>query len=227
MNLAESLPGRQLPRERLLRHGAAVLSDSELLAVALRTGTRGLNAIELGGQLMQRFGGLRGLFGATPTELRAVPGLGAAKACTLAAVLELARRAGEEDLQRLDALSHPDRVKQYCRTALGHCTVEHCIALYLDNRLNLIATGELARGTLAQACVYPREVVREALRYHAAALILAHNHPSGLAQPSQADLDLTQQLRRALALVDVKLIDHLIVAAGEVVSMAQLGMIAP
>ena len=209
MNLAESLPGRQLPRERLLRHGAAVLSDSELLAVALRTGTRGLNAVELGGQLMQRFGGLRGLFGATPTELRTVPGLGAAKACTLAAVLELARRAGEEDLQRLGALSHPDRVKQDCRTALGHCTVEHCIALYLDNRLNLIATGELARGTLAQACVYPREVVREALRHHAAALILAHNHPSGL------------------ALVDVKLIDHLIVAAGEVVSLAQLGMIAP
>ena len=227
MNLSESLPGQQLPRERLLRHGAAVLSDAELLAVALRTGTRGLNAVELGGLLMRRFGGLRGLFGAAPEELRTVPGLGDAKACTLAAVLELARRAVEEDLQRRDALSHPDRVKQYCRTALSHRTVEHCIALYLDNRLNLIATGELARGTLAQASVYPREVVREALRHHAAAIILAHNHPSGLAQPSQADLDLTHQLRRALALVEVRLVDHLIVAAGEVVSMAQLGMIAP
>ncbi|HEY0296432.1 MAG TPA: DNA repair protein RadC [Bordetella sp.] len=226
MKLSESLPGHQRPRERLLRHGAAMLNDAELLAVALRTGTRDVNAVELGGQLIQRFGGLRGLFGATPNELREVPGLGDAKACTLAAVLELARRAMEEDLHRHDALSHPDRVKQYCRVALSHRTVEHCIALYLDNRLNLIATGELAKGTLAQAPVYPREVVREALRHHAAALILAHNHPSGLAQPSQADLELTRQLRRALALVDVRLVDHLIVAAGQVVSMAQLGMIS-
>jgi DNA repair protein RadC len=225
MNLSETIPENQRPRERLLRHGAAALNDAELLAVALRTGTRGLNAVELGGQLMRRFGGLRGLFGATPGELRTVPGLGDAKACTLAAVLELARRAIEEDLARHDELSHPDRVKEYCRTALSHRTVEHCIALYLDNRLNLIATGELAKGTLAQASVYPREVVREALRHHAAAIILAHNHPSGLAQPSQADVELTRQLSRALALVDVRLVDHLIVAADQVVSLAQLGML--
>jgi DNA repair protein RadC len=225
MNLSESLPGHERPRERLLRHGAAALSDSELLAVALRTGTRGLNAVELGRHLMSRFGGLRGLFGASPDELRAVPGLGDAKACTLAAVLELARRAIEEDLGHRDDLSHPDRVKQYCRTALSHRTVEHCIALYLDNRLNLIATGELSRGTLAQAPVFPREVVREALRHHAAALILAHNHPSGLARPSQADVELTQQLRKALALVDVRLVDHLIVAAEQVLSMSQMGLL--
>lgn len=225
MNLSETFPENQRPRERLLRHGAAALNDAELLAVALRTGTRGLNAVELGGQLMRQFGGLRGLFGATPGELRTLPGLGDAKACTLAAVLELARRAIEEDLTRRDELSHPDRVKQYCRTALSHRTVEHCIALYLDNRLNLIATGELAKGSLAQASVYPREVVREALRHHAAALILAHNHPSGLAQPSQADVELTRQLGRALALVDVRLVDHLIVAADQVVSLAQLGML--
>lgn len=225
MKLSESLPEHERPRERLLRHGAASLHDSELLAVALRTGTPGLNAVELGRQLMARFGGLRGLFAATPAELCAAPGLGAAKACALAAVLELARRAIEESLVRDQAMSHPERVKLYCRTALSHRTVEHCIALYLDNRLNLIATGELARGTLAQASVYPREVVREALRHHAAALILAHNHPSGLAQPSTADCALTRQLRQALALVDVRLVDHLIVAGGEVVSMAQLGLL--
>lgn len=217
-------PDHERPRERLLRHGAAALHDSELLAVALRTGTRGMDAVALGRLLMARFGGLRGLFGAAPDELAAVPGLGSAKACTLAAVLELARRAIEEDLARGDALNNPERVKQYCRTALSHLTIEHCIALYLDNQLSLIACGELARGTLAQAPVYPREVVREALRHHAAAIILAHNHPSGLAQPSAADLELTRQLRQALALVDVRLIDHLIVAGGQVVSLAQMGL---
>jgi DNA repair protein RadC len=225
MNLSDHLPGHERPRERLLRHGAAALNDSELLAVALRTGTRGINAVELGRQLLARFNGLRGLFSASPQELQTVPGLGSAKVCALAAVLELARRCAEEELARGGALSHPDRVKQYCRAALGHLAVEHCIALYLDNQLNLIATGELARGTLAQAQVYPREVVREALRRHAAALILAHNHPSGLAQPSAADLDLTRQLRDALALVDVRLVDHLIVAADQVVSMSQLGLL--
>jgi DNA repair protein RadC len=225
MNLSDHLPGHDRPRERLLRHGAAALNDAELLAVALRTGTRGVNAVELGRLLLARFHGLRGLFAASPEELGAVPGLGSAKVCSLAAVLELARRCAEEELTRGEVLSHPDRVKRYCRIALSHRTVEHCIALYLDNQLNLIATGELARGTLAQALVYPREVVREALRHHAAALILAHNHPSGLARPSTADLDLTRQLRQALALVDVRLVDHLVVAADQVVSMAQLGLI--
>ncbi|ARP94782.1 RadC family protein [Bordetella genomosp. 13] len=225
MKLSESLPEHERPRERLMRQGAAALHDSELLAVALRTGAPGVNAVELGRRLMARFGGLRGLFAATPAELRNEPGLGAAKACALAAVLELARRAIEEDLVGRPSLSHPDNVKLYCRTALSHRTVEHCIALYLDNRLNLIASGELARGTLAQASVYPREVVREALRHHAAALILAHNHPSGLAQPSLADRELTRRLRQALALVDVRLVDHLIVAADSVVSMAELGLL--
>ncbi|SAI57669.1 DNA repair protein RadC [Bordetella ansorpii] len=223
MKLSESMPEHERPRERLLRQGAASLHDSELLAVALRTGAPGVNAVELGRRLMGRFGGLRGLFAATPAELCREPGLGAAKACALAAVLELARRAIEEDLVGRPSMNHPDNVKLYCRTALSHRTVEHCIALYLDNQLNLIAVGEVARGTLAQASVYPREVVREALRHHAAALILAHNHPSGLAQPSAADRELTRRLRQALALVDVRLVDHLIVAADQVVSMAQLG----
>ncbi len=223
MKLSVRLPKHERPRERLLRHGAAALQDAELLAIALRTGIPGLNVVELGNQLLTRFGGLRGLLGAAPEELMAVPGLGAAKASLLAALLELARRAVEEDLTRNDSLNHPLQVKQYCKMALGHRPVEHCIALYLDNRLRLIATGELARGTLSQASVYPREVVREALRHHAAALIVAHNHPSGLAEPSAADRGFTQHLKQALALVDIRLVDHLIVAASTVISMAEIG----
>lgn len=223
MKLSVRLSKQERPRERLLRHGAASIQDAELLAIALRTGIPGLNVVDLCRNLLDRFGGLRGLLGAAPEELMTIPGLGSAKACTLAALLELARRAIEEDLARDSPMNHPARVKQYCKTALAHRQVEHCIALYLDNQLRLIATGELARGTLSQAAVYPREVVREALRHHAAALIVAHNHPSGLAEPSAADQGFTRHLKEALALVDVKLIDHLIVAGGAVVSLAELG----
>ncbi|MBO9353609.1 DNA repair protein RadC [Bordetella petrii] len=225
MPLPRDLPPHERPRERLLRHGPASLRDAELLALALRTGTRGRTAIDLGNLLLHRYGGLRGLFGASPQELMSQPGLGAAKAGSLAAILELARRAAEEQLMRQQALSEPGRVKQYFKTALSHRDVEHCMALYLDNQLNLIASGELARGTLAQASVYPREVVREALRHHAAALILAHNHPSGLAQPSQADREFNSRMKQALALMDIRLVDHLIVAGDTVVSMAELGLL--
>jgi DNA repair protein RadC len=223
MKLSVRLPKHERPRERLLRHGAAALQDAELLAIALRTGIPGLHVMELCNRLLRQFGGLRGLLGAAPEELMAVPGLGAAKACMLAALLELARRAIEEALPQVSSLDHPLQVKQYCKLALGHRRVEHCIALYLDNQLRLIATGELARGTLSQASVYPREVVREALRHHAAALIVAHNHPSGVAEPSAADHSFTQHLKKALALVDIKLVDHLVVAGDTVVSMAERG----
>lgn len=225
MSLPHDLPKHERPRERLLRHGASSLRDAELLALALRTGTQGHTAIEMGNRLMQQYGGLRGLFAAPPQELMTLPGLGAAKAGSLAAVLELARRVAEEQLTRDQVMSQPANVKRYFQVALTHRTVEHCLALYLDNQLNLIATGELARGTLNQASVYPREVVREALRHHAAALILAHNHPSGVAQPSQADCAFNQRLKQALALVDIRLVDHLIVAGNNVVSMAELGML--
>jgi len=223
MKLSVRLSKHERPRERLLRHGAGALQDAELLAIALRTGIPGLNVMDLSYRLLERFSGLRGLLGATPEELMTVSGLGEAKSCTLAALLELARRTIEEDLTRNDTLRHPGQVKQYCMTALGHRRVEHCIALYLDNQLRVITTGELARGTLSQASVYPREVVREALRHHAAALIVAHNHPSGLAEASAADRGFTSQLKQALALVDIKLLDHLIVAGSTVVSMAELG----
>ncbi|MCP2516088.1 DNA repair protein RadC [Achromobacter mucicolens] len=223
MKLSVRLPKQDRPRERMLRHGAASIQDAELLAVALRTGIPGLNVVDLCRQLLDRFGGLRGLLSTSPEELMAVAGLGSSKACTLAALLELARRALEEDLVRDIAMNHPTRVKQYCKAALGHRQVEHCIALYLDAQLRLIATGELARGTLSQAAVYPREVVREALRHHAAALIVAHNHPSGVASPSSADQRFTRHLKQALALVDIRLVDHLIVAGGSALSMAELG----
>ncbi|OZI61493.1 RadC family protein [Bordetella genomosp. 11] len=211
------------PRERLLRHGACVLTDAELLAVVLRTGTSGRPVLALAHDVLGHFGGLRGLFRAGADTLEQVHGLGSAKICQLLSVLELARRAMREDLVEGCALDQPNRVKQYCVALLGHHDIEYCIALYLDNRLRLIATGEVARGTLSQASVYPREVVRDALRHHAAALILAHNHPSGLAIPSDADERLTRHLKQALALVDVRLLDHLIIAGGAALSMAEQG----
>ncbi|MCD0503770.1 RadC family protein [Bordetella petrii] len=225
MPLLDTLPEHERPRERLLRHGPSALLDTELLALALRTGTRGCSAVEMGCRLMNHYGGLRGLFAASPHELMSLPGLGAAKASSLAAVLELARRAAEEQLMQQSTLADPGSVKGYFKMALTHRKVEHCLALYLDSQLNLIASGELARGTLAQASVYPREVVREALRHHAAALILAHNHPSGTAQPSQSDREFTLRLKQALALVDIRLVDHLIVAGDSVTSMAEMGLL--
>jgi len=225
MPLSPELPESERPRERLLRHGASVLTDAELLAVMLRTGMAGRGAVDLGRLLVERFGGLRGLFAASAADLRAMPGLGDAKICQLLAVLELARRTLEETLTRECALDHPQRVKQYCTALIGHRTVEHCVALYLDSQYRLIATEELARGTLTQASVYPREVVRAALRHHAAALIIAHNHPSGVARPSGADHAMTRHLKQALALVDIRLLDHLIIAGDAAVSLAERSQI--
>ncbi len=225
MNLPDTLLPCQRPRERLLRLGAPPLNDAELLALALRTGRRGCNALELAQRLLVRYGGLRGVFSATAQELCAEPGLGAAKACSLLVAPELSRRAIEESLQGRQTMNHPEEVKRYCRTALSHQPIEHCIALFLDQQLQLLACGELAQGTLARASVFPREVVKEALRRHAAAIILAHNHPSGNARPSSSDCLFTRQLGQALALVDVRLIDHLIVARDQVYSMAEHGQL--
>ncbi|VCU69955.1 hypothetical protein PIGHUM_02021 [Pigmentiphaga humi] len=224
-SLQTALPPDERPRERLLRHGPAVLTDAELLAVLLRTGTRGCNAIELGRRLLAEFGGLRGLFAASRDDLRRVPGLGAAKASQLQAILELARRELDETMRRGDALSNPADVRRYCATALSHLHIECCLALYLDARNRLIASEMLSQGTLSQAAVYPREIVRAALRLHAAAVILAHNHPSGNADPSQADEHLTRHVRGALSLVDVRLLDHIIVAGGRTTSLAERGLL--
>lgn len=213
------------PRERLLAHGAHVLTSPELLAIILRTGPRGSCAVGLGRTLIAHFDGLRGLLAADAQTLLSIPGLGPAKTCELLAINELNRRALAEDLKTGVPLDQPKSVKQYCVALLGHLNIEHCLALYLDSQYRLITTEELSRGTLTQASVYPREVVKAGLRHHAAALILAHNHPSGLAEPSEADLALTRHLRQALALVDIRLLDHLIVTATGAVSLAERGLL--
>lgn len=225
MTLHTERPESERPRERLLAHGARVLTTPELLAIILRTGIKGCGAVELGHALVSRFGGLRGLLSADAASLQGVPGLGAAKACEILAINELARRALEEDLKSGQALDQPQQVKAYCMASLGHLRVEHCMALYLDSQYRLIRGEEITRGTLSQASVYPREVVKAALRHHAAALILAHNHPSGVAEPSGADLSLTRHLKHALALVDVRLLDHIIVACDKTVSLAERGQV--
>jgi DNA repair protein RadC len=223
--LQTSLPPEERPRERLLRHGPGVLTDAELLAVLLRTGTPGCNALELGRRLLTEFGGLRGLFSTSQGELRRIPGLGDVKAGQLQAILELARREIAETLSRDDVLGNPDAVKRYCATCLAHREIECCMALYLDTRNRLIACESLSEGTLAQATVYPREIVRAALRLHAASVILTHNHPSGNPEPSQADEHLTRHVKNALQLVDVRLLDHIIVAGTQVTSLAQRGLL--
>ena len=211
------------PRERLMRHGAQVLTDAELLAIMLRTGSRNVPVLQLGQSLVEHFGSMRGLLSAQASTLTQVHGLGVAKACQIVAVSELARRGIAEELSQGCAMSSPERVKRYCQSILAHRRVEHCIALYLNTRLQLIACVELARGTVSEAVVYPREVVRGALENHATAVILAHNHPSGTLEASQADLSLTRKIAAALTLVDIRLIDHLIIAGHDTLSMAQTG----
>lgn len=213
------------PRERLLTHGAHVLTSPELLAIILRTGIKGCDAVSLGRRLIEQFSGLRGLLSADAQTLLGINGLGTAKTCELLAINELNRRALEEDLKTGQALDQPQRVKHYCTAKLGHLSVEHCMALYLDSQFRLIVTEEISRGTLTQASVYPREIIKAGLKHHAAALILAHNHPSGIAEPSEADLALTRHLKHALALVDIRLLDHLIVTGSGAISLAERGQI--
>ncbi|GAA5236418.1 JAB domain-containing protein [Verticiella sediminum] len=212
------------PRERLWRHGPEVLTDVELLAVVLGTGLPGQGVMALARQLLAD-SGLRGLLGRSPQALAGLPGLGPAKACQLGAILELARRSLAEELRRGEPMNQAELSRRYCASLLAHRDVEICLALYLDNQLRLIQYEELSRGTLSQAALYPREVVRAALRHHAAAVILAHNHPSGRAEPSAADRRITRHVREALALIDIRLLDHIIVAGNQTVSLAAEGLI--
>jgi len=218
-------PTEERPRERLIARGAGALSDAELIAVCLRTGSAGRSAVDLGRELMRRFGGLAGLLAADRTAIRSVKGLGPAKAAQLAAVTELARRSLAEQLRTGSALTSPQSVRDYLRLALGGRPHEVFLALFLDAQHRVIRSEELFRGTLTQTSVYPREVVKAALRANAAAAVFAHNHPSGVAQPSQADEMLTRQLREALALVEVRVLDHFIVAGSETLSFAERGLI--
>ena len=215
-------PASERPRERLLANGAATLSDAELVAVLLRTGVRGKSAVDLARELLDRFKGLRGLFG---SNLAGVRGLGSAKRAQFEAVLELARRSVKEDLAQGAALTSPGAVRDYLRLALGTRPHEVFVCLWLDAQHRVVCAQEAFKGTLTQTSVYPREIVKAALAANAAAVIFAHNHPSGVAQPSQADELLTRNLREALALVEVKVLDHFIVAGSQAISFAERGLL--
>ncbi len=217
-------PADERPRERLLAQGSAALSDAELLAIFLRVGVRGASAVDLGRALLVRFGSLNRLFAAPLAEFAAVPGMGAAKYAQLQAVLEMARRTLGEELASATPLNSPQAVRDYLRLSIGRLPHEVFVALWLDARHRLIVCEELFRGTLTQTSVYPREVVKRALAHNAAAVIVAHNHPSGVAEPSIADESLTRALKEALAMVDVSLLDHFIVAGpARALSLAESG----
>lgn len=219
-------PEDERPRERLLAQGAEALSDAELLAIFLRVGMRGKSAVDLARELVARFGGLNRLFAASLDEFSAVRGMGPAKYAQLQAVLEMARRALGEALQERAVFSAPGAVRDYLRLHLAGLQHEVFFALWLDSQHRLIVAEELFRGTLSQTSVYPREVVRRALTHNAAAVVLAHNHPSGVAEPSRADEMLTRELKQSLALVDVRVLDHFIVAgAAPPLSFAERGLL--
>ena len=221
----KDLPHDARPREKLLARGAQALADAELLALLLRTGLAGTGVLQLAQQLLAEFGGIGGLLRAPADALRRVKGLGPAKRAELQAVLEIARRALVAELARQPVFDAPDAVRQYLRLQLAHLAHEVFAVLFLDHQHRLLAMEELFRGTLSQTSVYPREVVKRALALNAGAVILAHNHPSGLAEPSRADEYLTQSLKSALALVDVRVLDHLVVGHHDVVSFAERGLL--
>lgn len=218
-------PADERPRERLLKQGAAALSDAELLAIFLRTGIPGHSAVDLARRLITQFGSLTGLFSTSEKEFCAIPGMGSAKYAQLQAVVEMARRALMEEIAVRDALTSPEAVRDYLRLHLGRLPHETFLGLFLDAQNRILASEELFRGTLTQTSVYPREVVKRALHHNCAAIIFAHNHPSGVNEPSNADQALTQALKDALALVDVRVLDHFVVAGNGVMSFAERGLV--
>lgn len=224
--LLKDLPEDARPREKLLARGPGALGDAELLALLLRTGLPGKNALQMGQELLDTFGGVAGLLHTTAEDLQRIKGLGGpAKRAQLVAVLELARRALAQQLQAKPLFSTPQAVRDYLQLQLGSRPHEIFAVLFLDSQHRLIVLEELFRGTLTQTSVYPREVVVRALALQAGSVVLAHNHPSGEARPSRADEALTQTLKAALALVDVRVLDHFVVTSTQAVSMAELGLL--
>ncbi len=217
-------PTAEKPREKLLLRGAAALSDAELLAILLRTGAAGATAVDLARSLLAEHGSLRALLGADAATLCRHKGLGRAKYAQLHAALELARRNLSENLAREDCLACPAQTVDYLRAALRDYAYEVFACLMLDNRNRVIALRELFRGTIDGASVYPREVVKQALADNAAAVILVHNHPSGVAEPSRADIAITDKLKQALALVDIRVLDHVIVG-DQVTCLSERGLV--
>ncbi len=218
-------PKLERPREKLLQYGAEHLSDAELLAIFLRTGVKGCSAIDLAKILLQKFGGLRQLLVARQDTFCAIRGLGMAKFVQLQACVEMTRRFLHQQLLEKDLITCPDDTKRYFASKIRDKSYEVFVCLYLDNRHQIIQYEELFRGTIDGASVYPGEVVKQALLYNAAALIVAHNHPSGIAEPSPSDEHITRRLRDALALVDIRLLDHFIIGDGKVCSLAEQGLL--
>jgi len=224
MNIRE-WPADERPREKLLQRGATVLSDAELVAVLLGSGVAGRNVVDLARGLLSRFGGLRSLLEADLEALLREPGLGPVKCAQLQALLEIGRRHQYETIERSSALENPSAVRRYMKAMLRHEASEVFGCLFLDTKHRPITFEILFKGTIDRASVYPREVVRRALLHNAAALILCHNHPSGSSEPSQDDVHLTDSLKRVLALIDVRVLDHIIIGDGEPLSMVEHGWI--
>jgi DNA repair protein RadC len=218
-------PADDRPREKLLTRGAAALSDAELVAIFLRTGVRGKSAVDLARDMVAQFGSLSALCSADRVTFCKIRGLGEAKYVQLQAVLEMAQRTLHEKLKQGVALNSPQAVRDYLRLRLGHRPHEVFVGVFLDAQNRVLGVEDLFSGTLTQTSVYPREVVKSALRHNAAALIFAHNHPSGVAEPSRADELLTANLKRALALIDVKVLDHFVVGADSTLSFAERGLL--
>ncbi len=218
-------PEGERPREKLLAQGPQGLSDAELLAIFLRTGIAGRSAVDLARDLLSEFGSLRALLKASPEAFCRAKGLGEAKYTQLQAVLELARRHLAESLPERELLNEPAVLRRYLVSRLREETQEVFLGLFLDRQLKLMATEELARGSLSEAMVYPREVVKAAIKLGAAAVIFAHNHPSGMSEPSLQDRAITERLKAALATVEVRVLDHFVVGEGEPVSLAARGWI--
>ena len=216
-------PADARPREKLLQRGATALSDAELLAIFLRVGLPGKSAVDLARDLLAHFGSLESLFAASLADFAPISGIGAAKYAQLQAVLEMSRRALNEQLQQRTAIDKPDAVRNLLRARLRGKKQEEFHALFLDSSYHLIEAATLFTGTINETRIYPRELAKQALQHNAAAVIVAHNHPSGCADASAADILVTRQLQHALELIDIKLLDHFIVAAHQVISLAELG----
>ncbi len=223
--MIKDLPAAMRPREKLLSQGAPALADAELLALLLRTGVKGHGVLQLAQQILHQLGGVSGLIHALPEHLQGIKGLGPAKRAELLAVLELARRGMSATLREAPVFNSPSVVKDYLRLQIGCLEHEVFQVLFLDAQNQLLASEELFRGTLTQTSVYPREVVKRALSHNAGAVILAHNHPSGVLEPSRADELLTQTLKSSLGLIDVRVLDHFVVGRHGVLSFAERGLL--
>lgn len=218
-------PAAQRPREKLVQQGASTLSDAELLAIFLRMGTAGKSAVDLAHDLLRHFGSLNGIFAASEREICSIHGMGISKYAQLQAIFEMSCRALAEQMQQRDVLSSPRQVRDYLCLKLGGLEHEVFVALFLDARNRVLAQEQMFTGSLTQTSVYPREVVKRALYHNAAAVIFAHNHPSGVTEQSRADELLTAALKQALALVDVRVLDHFVIAGNQTLSFAEKGLL--